>query len=162
MKSSIATICILGLVGMVVGVAVQGADTAPVTATVTVQNISVSVSDGTVAYGIIAAGASQDTATLGDTQTAKNEGNVTANLNIRGTDSAAWTLAETASGATNYRHAFSKDIFVTEDFLTLSNKTLALSVAPAGTQAFDLKITTPPSADNFTEQSVNVTVQATI
>ena len=163
MKFLITTICILGLVGMVVGVAVQGADTGTVAATVTVQSISVTVTDGTVAYGIIVAGASKDTVTPSDLQTATNNGNVTENLNIRGTNSAAWILAATASGATNYKHEFSKDRFATSGTaLTLVNQTLASSVAPAGTQTFDLKVTTPPSAANFTEQSVNVIVQATI
>lgn len=163
MKSLISTICILGLVGLVVGAAAQGVTEGNVSATVTVQNISVAVTDGTVAYGIIAAGASKDTVTPSDLQTATNNGNVTETLNISGTNSVVWTLAGTAAGATNYKHEFSKDRFVTAGTaLTLINQTLALGVAAGGSQTFDLKITTPPSASVFTEQSVNVIVQATI
>lgn len=163
MKSLIASVLILGLVGLGVGVVVQAADTASVAATVTVQNISVSVADGTVDYGIIAAGASKDTVTPSDLQTATNNGNVTETLNIRGTNSAAWILAATASGATNYKHEFSKDRFATAGTaLTLGNQTLASGVASLGSQTFDLKVTTPPSASDFTQQTVNVTVQATI
>lgn len=165
MKSLISTICILGLVGMVVGVAAQGATEGNVTATVTVQNISVAVTDGTVTYGTLTAGASQKTNALSpvDTQTATNNGNVTETLNIRGTNSAAWTLAAAASGATNYKHEFSKDGFVTAGTaLTLVNQTLASGVAAGGNQTFDLQITTPPSAADFSPQSVNVIVQATI
>lgn len=163
MKSLIASICILAVVGMVVGVAVQGADTASVAATVTVQSISVSISDGTVAYGVIAAGTSKDTVTPSDLQTATNNGNVTETLNIKGTNSAAWTLAAAAFGATDYKHEFSKDRFVTAGTaLTLANQTLASGVASGGSQTFDLKITTPPSAADYTAQSVNVTVLATI
>lgn len=162
MKGLLATLTILALAGMVVWVGVGAADEASVAATATVQNISVTVSDGTVAYGTIAAGDSQDTVTLTDTQTATNNGNITETLNIRGTDSTAWTLAASASGATNYKHEFSKDAFVTAGTaLTLVNQTLASGVLATNSQTFDLRITTPPAASDFTEQSVNVIVQAT-
>lgn len=162
-KEFLTVISLVALVGLVVGVTAQGADTASVGATVTVQNISVSVSDGVVSYGTLAAGASKDTVALIDTQTATNNGNVTETLNIRGTNSAAWLLAGTASGAANYKHEFSKDAFATAGTaLTLSNQNLASAVAAGGSQAFDLKITTPPAASDFTPQSVNVTVQATL
>lgn len=170
MKSLIASIMILGLVGMVVGITVQGANEASVAATVTVQNISVTVSDGTVAYGTMSAGASRSTAlndgdAIDDSQTATNDGNVTETLNIRGSDSAAWTLSATASGAANYAHKFCTatcDTAPTWTALNLVNQTLASGVAATGSQIFDLQITTPPSAANYTQQSVNVTVQATL
>jgi len=155
-------IFLLAFVGLVVGVTVQGASSADVAATVTVQNISVTVSDGIVAYGTLAAGGSKDTVTPSDLQTATNNGNITETINIRGTNSAAWTLAGTASGATNYKHEFSKDRFATAGTaLTTSNQELASGVASGGSQTFDLKVTTPPSASVFTEQSVNVVVVAT-
>lgn len=162
MKSLIASIMILGLVGFVVGVMVQAADESGVTATVTVQNISVSVSDGDVDYGTIAAGASKDTVTLSDSQTANNNGNVTETFNIRGQNTACvWTLAG-ASGDDQYVHEFSDDAFTTATALTTSNQTLASGVAAAGSQVFDLKITTPNPSSCFDQQSVNVTVQATL
>lgn len=164
MKPLIVSITILGLVGLVVGVAVQGADEASVAATVTVQNISVTVTDGTVAYGIIAAGASKDTLSPVDLQTATNNGNVTSTLNIRGTTSipGLWTLAATAAGATQYRHEFSTNGAFPGTPLTLSNQTLQAGVAAGGSKTFDLKITTPPLASDFTQQTVNVIVQATL
>lgn len=161
-RQLMATICILGLVGMIVGVAAKAVNEATVAATVTVQNISVTVTDGTVAYGVVVAGESKDTLTPADHQTATNNGNVTETLNIRGTNSAAWTLADTASGATNYKHEFSKTGSFPGTALTLINQTLASGVAKDGSQVFDLKITTPPSAADFTQQSVNVIVQATL
>lgn len=167
MKGLIASIAVLGLVGAVAAIGVGAVDTANVNATVTVQSVSVSVSDGAVAYGIIAAGASKDTTTSGtnDSQTATNNGNVTETLNIRGTDSGAWTLAGTASGATNYAHKFCTvncDAGPTWTALTTSNQTLSAGVISTGSQVFDLQVTTPPSAANYTEQSVNVVVQATL
>ena len=165
MKSLIASIMVLGLVGLVVAAAVQAVTEASVAATVTVQNISVSVADGTVAYGTIGAGTSKSTLELSpvDIQTATNNGNVTENLNIRGQNSspAGWTLAATA-GANQYVHEFSKNSGGLWTALTTINQTLATGVASSGTQTFDLKITTPSSATDYTAQSVNVTVQATI
>ncbi len=108
MKNLIASICILSVVGMAVGVAVQGANEAGVAATVTVQNISVSVSDGTVVYGTLPVNTAKSTLAgeLNDLQTATNNGNVTENFNIRGTDSGTWTLGATA-GSNVYVHKFS-------------------------------------------------------
>jgi hypothetical protein len=160
-KQLIASILILGLVGMVVGVVAQGAETASVAATVTVQNISVTVSDGTVAYGTLPVNTTKSTLVgeLNDLQTATNNGNVTENFNIKGQNSANWTLAASA-GADQYVHKFSKDSGVSWTALTTSYATLATGIAALGTQTFDLQITTPTSSTNYTQQSVDVTVQA--
>ncbi len=152
---------------MIVGVAVQGANEASVAATVTVQSISVSVSDGTVTYGTLVVDTSEDTTTSGvnDTQVATNDGNITENLNIRGDDSTTdWTLAATA-GNENYVNNFcitDCDSSPVWTALTTSNQTLVSSVASSGTQDFDLQITTPTVTTYFTEQSITVIVQATI
>ena len=162
-KQFIATLCILAVVGVGVGVGVEGAGEAGVGATVTVQNISVSVTDGTVEYGTLAVDTSKSTlaSELNDLQTATNNGNVTETLNIRGTDSSAWTLAGTAD-ANQYVHEFSKDSGSNWTALTISNQELATGVAESGTQDFDLQITTPTSSTDYTEQAVNVTVQVTM
>jgi len=164
MKSLIASIMILGVVGMVVGVAVLADTESTVTATVTVQSISVSVTDGIVAYGTLAAGASTSTLAgeLNDLQTATNNGNVTEDFNIRGQVSspAGWTLGASA-GNNVYVHEFSTNSFATSSPLTTSNQTLAIGITVASTQDFDLKITTPTATDNYEQQSVDVTVQVT-
>jgi len=175
MKSLISSIAILGLVGMLVAVAAQGADTAGVTATVTVQNISVSVSDGAIAYGTLAASTSEDTTSSGlnDSQTVTNEGNVTETFNIKGSNSTNWTLAATTGVTDEYVHKFCTagdgtgvpdpcDSGPVYTALTTTYQTLATSVAAAGTQLLDLQITTPSVSTNFDQQSVNVTVQATL
>ena len=140
------------------------ASTDSVTATVTAQNISVSVSDGSVAYGTLATSSTADTASgdLDDSQTATNDGNVTEDFNIQGQDSANWTLEATA-GADQYTHKFCTsdcDGTPTWNALTTSYQSLATSVSAAGTQIFDLQIGTPTSSTNYTEQTVSVTVQA--
>lgn len=167
MKSLIASITILGLAGMIVGVGVQGADEAGVAATVTVQNISVTVADGVVAYGTLGVNTSKDTTTSGvdDTQTATNNGNITENLNIRGDDSTtSWTLAG-AAGSEQYVNKFcitTCDSSPTWTALTTSNQTLASSVGTSGTQDFDLQIITPTVTTDFAEQTITVIVQATL
>lgn len=146
------------------GVAVLAATEASVSATVTVQNISVSVSDGTVTYGTLAVNTSADTTSggLNDSQTATNDGNVTENFNIKGQDTASWTL-QAAAGNNQYVHEFCTttcDTAPTWTALTTSYATLATGIGVSGTQVFDLRITTPTATADYTPQSVNVTVQA--
>jgi hypothetical protein len=137
---------------------VQGSET--VTATVTAQEVSLSVSDGTVAYGILALEASQDTTGdgLNDTQTVTNTGNVTADFTINGQNSSPWTLAGSI-GADQYMHQFSIDDGTAWTALTTSPQSLSSGVAPDGTTDLDLKITLPTSTSSYDEQSVDVTVQ---
>ena len=143
---------------------VYSADEASVTATVTVQNISVSVSDGTVTYGTLAVNTSAGT-NGSDTQSATNDGNVTADLNIRGQNTAAWTLAGTV-GANQYVHRFCTTSCASPPTsytaLTTSYQTLASGVTATNSQTFDLYITTPTSSSSYVAQSVDVTVQAVL
>lgn len=157
----------LGLAALSLGLLalpVTAADTASVTATVTVQNISVSVSDGSVAYGTLALNSSAGTNGT-DTQTATNDGNVTVDFNIRGYDTAAWTLAGT-NGANQYVHRFCTTSCASAPTnytaLTTSYQTLAASKATSATQTFDLHITTPTSTATYAQQSADVLVQAAL
>ena len=165
MKSLITTICILSLVGMVAGVAVQGANTAPVSATVTPKKISVSVSPSSVAYGTVAL--DTEVFPTGDPAiTATNDGNVTETLNIVGANATfganTWTLSGTANGADIYMHKFDTPAYADPyTALTTSYQTLAASVASSGTQDFKLKIKTPVSTLAYGEYSTTVTIQAT-
>ncbi len=147
---------------------VKAATTATVTATVTVQNIAVSVSDGSIGYETLGQNSTQNTLPAGvnDMQTATNDGNITSTINIKGQNSANWTLAGTA-GSDTYTHHFCND---TDDdcttpltnytALTTSYQTLKASVAESGTVDFQLQINTPNPSTVFTQQSVDVTVQA--
>lgn len=144
------------------------ATTANVTATVTVQNISVSVSDGSITYGTLAANTARSTLAgeANDMQTATNDGNYAEDFNIQGTNSASWTLAGTA-GADQYVHKFCNETTgdcsappTSYTALTTSYQTLASNIAAAGTTDFHLQITTPNPSTVFTQQSVNITVQA--
>jgi hypothetical protein len=167
MKNKIVILFLLIFASILVGVSSRSADTGSVTATVTAQNISISVSDGSVSYGTLAINTTEDTTSGGvnDSQTATNEGNVTENFNIMGSDTGSWTLAAT-QGSDEYFHKFCNngtcDSSANWTALTTSYQTLATGVASSGTQEFDLQIGVPSSTAVFTEQNADVTVQAVI
>lgn len=173
MKSFISVVSVVVITGMLVGVLSYAADTASVTATVTARNISVAVSDGSVAYGNIALSGTASTTSdgLDDTQTATNDGNVSEDFNIIGIDTVggtAWTL-ESAIGTNQYTHAFCNTdscdatptwtLIQEASYTTLSSSTVATST---GTQLFDLRIVVPSASTDYTEKNVDVTVQAVI
>lgn len=134
--------------------------------------LSVSVSDGSVSYGLLAAGAAKSTLSgdLNDMQTATNDGDVTANINVKGQDASGggctWALAS-SSGADQYVHQFCNDTDndcssppTNYTALTTSYQTLKSSVSVSGTVDFQLRLTTPSSSSCYNAQSVDVTVQA--
>ena len=144
---------------------VKANSTAVVTAPVTIQNVSVSVSDGSVSYGTLGTSSSKDTTSSGlnDSQTATNNGNVSQDLNIRGENTTDWTLSTTV-GADQYKHDFcvtTCDTSPTWTALTTNSQTLSSGVAASGTQVFDLRLNTPSSSTSFDQQSANVTILAT-
>ena len=156
---------IAGLFSLITSPAVYAATTAVVAATVTAQNVSITLTtDGAVAYGTQTVSATADTTSNGvnDTETVQNNGNVAEDFDISGAASAAWTLAATA-GANQYAHKFcitTCDSSPTWTALTGSNQALATSVAASGTQAFDLQLLMPTSTASYAEQTLNVTVTA--
>ena len=91
LKSSIATIAILALIGMGVGMSVGAAD---IIATVTPQNISVSLSATSVDYGVknLSISDGSRTTALSDTFTVTNNGNVVEDFTITGDNSTILTL----------------------------------------------------------------------
>lgn len=160
-------VLLYGVILIFSGLQSFAAGTGTVAATVTTQNISVAVSDGTVSYGVLGTNESKSTIAtdLNDLQTATNDGNINEDFNIRGTNSANWTLAA-AAGADQYVHRFCTATCTSPPTnftaLTTSYQTLANSRTPTGTQTFDLQIVTPTSSTVYTQQSVDVTVQAVI
>lgn len=164
---SVAIVCFIGM--MVFGLT-QAQTTDEVNATVTVQNIAVSVSDGSITYGIL--GQNSTTTTLlggvDDMQTATNDGNVTSTINIRGTNSTNWTLAGTAD-TDIYTHHFCNETdndcstpLASYTALTTDYATLKSGVSVSSTVDFHLHINTPNLSTVFTQQNVNVWVQASI
>jgi len=164
-KKFVIPISVLGLVGMLVAYQVIfAADTATVAATVTVQNISLSVADGTVAYGALASNTTKSTCTteLNDLQIITNDGNVAETFNIEGQDSIDWTLAATV-GSDQYVEKFATSTcstFSGGTALTTSYVTAATNVAASATSTLNLQINTPNPSTVYTQQSVDVTITA--
>lgn len=162
---------LLVIIGLVIGVVViQAADEASVDIKVTVQNFQLSVADGNVSYGALAVNTTRGTIASeeNEMQIVTNNGSA-AKVNIKGSVSspAGWTLAATAA-ANVYVHKFCNDTdsdcetpFTSYTALTTNYATLKASVANSGTVDFQLRITTPTSVSDYTEQDVDVTVQAT-
>lgn len=136
-------------------------------ATVTAQNVSITVTNGNVAYGILTLNTSRSTTggtnLVGTVPSIQNTGNVDISLGVIGTNSASWTLAGT-NGSDTYVHTFCASSCTNPPTnytpLTLSAQTLVGSLPPTESQTLDLRITTPTSTAAFTQQTVNVTVQA--
>lgn len=173
------TICVLVLAAIpVLGAGTAFASsTGTVAATVTPQNISVSVTDGAVAYGTLSLSSSKDTTSGGvnDSQTATNDGNVAEDFNItssNATGGTAWTLAATI-GSDQYKHSFCTagsgspdpcDAGPSWTAITTAGgyQALGSNIASSGTKKFDLKIDTPSSVSDYVQKSITVTVQAVI
>ena len=163
MKKIISSISIVSLTAMLIGTVALAADTGQVTATVTASVVAVTVSDGAVAYGVVATTANTTSGGVNDTQTITNTGTVTEDFEVKGNNSASWTLAGSAGNAT-YAHKTciaTCDSTPTWTAMTVSYTDLATSKAPSGTTEMDVQITVPTSNAGVTQQSVPVDILAT-
>ncbi len=138
------------------------ASSAVVSATVTVQNISMTVASSTIAWGTLPAGTASST-NPAFTNTLTNSGNVAENFLVKGQNSANWTLAATA-GSDAYEEATCATSCTTAPTgytaLTTTNATLASNVASLATSPLDLYIKVPTTSTVFTQQSVDITLTA--
>lgn len=154
---------LLALTLLILACPALAADNATVNATVTLQNVSVSVADGTINYGILSLNSSTGTVALSDTQTVTNAGNVPVDILIKGQNSANWSIAGSA-GNNAYVHRFcvsSCGAPVTNyTALTTNNQTLSSSVSASSTVSLDLHLTTPTASTNFAQQDVDVIITA--
>lgn len=173
MKSLLTTVCILAIIGMIVGVMVKAVDEKSVTATVTVSQISISITPGTVSYGTLALSGIKDTTSGGtnESQTVTNNGNMNVDLDIKGTTATpqcTWTLAAT-QGDGQYFHKYCNtgsgspdpcDATPTWNALTTTYVQFDTAVIPTGTSLFDLQVGVPSSTSCVDAENVNVWVQA--
>ncbi len=166
-KIVLALVAVLALVGAMIPAAVFAADEATVSCTVTATLVSVTVTDGDVAYGTLGLGTKKSTlvAELDDTQTATNDGTVAEDFNIKSSNATrgggtTWKLVTTSPGNNEFNHEFSKTSSFPGTAMTTGYTSLATNVAPGGSQTFDLQITMPSSTDDYLEHSFTVTVQA--
>ena len=159
-------ILILALFGALAATATFAAT---VTATVTVQNVAVSVNQASFDYGTVSLDTASSTVALfaGAGIVATNDGNVAADFDINGANTADYTLNSANTTQDNYIHRFCNDTAAdcttpptNYTALTTSPAALSTSVAAAGTTAFQLQITTPLTVSTYAQQSAVVTITA--
>lgn len=149
--------------GLVSYTPVLAASTATVTATVTVQNVSVTVSSGTVDWGTLPVNTASST-NAAYTQVVTNAGNVAEDLTVKGQNSANWTLDTANTTQDHYVQSFCTATCgsapTNYTALTTTNQTLVSNLAASGTANVDLYILTPQTVSGYTQQSVDITVTA--
>lgn len=166
-KRILALVAVLALIGVLLPAAVFAADTGTVSCTVSAVLVSVTVTDGSIAYGTLGLGANITTIALADTQTATNNGTVAEDFNIKssnatrigGTD---WTLVTTSPGSNQFKHEFSINSGSNWTAMTNSYASLKTNVASNSSQTFDLRITMPGSTSDYLQHTITVTVQAVL
>jgi len=166
MKRVLSSCVMLALVlALAIPGVVLAADTGEVACTASGKLISVAVTDGAVAYGVLDVGGTQDTVTLTDTQTATNDGTVTEDFNIKSSNAIGttqdWVLA-TEQGSAECTHEFSLDSGSTWELLATGvYETLSTEIASAGTEDFDLQFGMPSEGvTDYGAHTLTVTVQA--
>lgn len=167
-RKIISLTLMLSLISLVSGI-VLAADIGEVSCTVTGKLISLTVSDGAIAYGVVAISTTQDTTASGvvDTQTANNNGTISENFKIKSTDATRdggidWTLDDTAS-PDKYTHKASLDAGSTWDIAMTEAGiyvTLSTDIAVDADETFDLEIGMPTSITDYLEHSITITVMA--
>ena len=154
--------------------AVQAANPATITVTVTIQNLSVSAT-GPVAFGTVSA---SSVTVSGAASTVTNDGNATETFSLDLTDPAGWTAVQAAPGAETYAlhaefnsvaPAAGSFVYATHALSTTSTASsgtqfagdeTGLSVPAAGTRSLWFKFEAPTSTTVTTQQSITVTLTA--
>lgn len=157
-KQFIASLCVLAMVGMAVGVGAQGADT--VECSVTPMEISVSVSPTLTDYGIM--GINNDNIAV-EIFTVTNTGNEVEDITITGSDTTDWGLAGSPGNETFTHKFFLGDTWNDTGSIALStiSGTFVDDLASTNTQKFRLKIYTPTATVATGVQSTSITLTAT-
>ena len=131
-----------------------------VTALAPAGTVSITVDDGTVAYGTLVAGATNDTFAIPNRQVVENNGGVSILINIKGGTTDSWDLTTTA-GTDEFVHRFtSDDAGNVWEVLTDSYTAFATAVAVGATHALDLEIQVPTITTETGLQTADVTIQA--
>lgn len=143
---------------------VSAAETDTIAATVTATSLSVSVSDGSIAFGSVALNTATTTAGNSETQTVQNDGS-SAVLNVKSsnaTGGTTWTLG-TSPGS----DVFKLEVSTTtgSSYMTLqavdTYLTASSTFASLQSQDLDFRFTTPTASTDFVEKTLTITVQVT-
>lgn len=155
----------LAIGGFVMHLGVWAATEATVNATVTAQQIAVSVDPATISYGTLDIGSTASTA-IGDgdsvdsTQHVSNDGNVPEDFDLKGTTSAAWAL-DSSPGDDTYTHDYCDtdcDSSPTWYALGTGYTSAATSVGSGNTWPVDFRIQMPTGTTASETQDVDVFV----
>jgi len=166
MKQTLLLLTVIAFVlsGVVI---VSAADTQTIAATVTFQQISLTASDGTVAYGVVAASGTSDTVALSDSQTITNTGNVAEDFDIKGMATTTggtcthWSILPSGLPAANeYGHSWSINAGTAWTRFSDTYSEFDSNKDALATSTLDLRITMPSASDCLAAQNVDVTVQA--
>ncbi len=160
MKKLLVALGLAVLLGAALWLPSAAAPESPITASVTVQNISVTVSPTSINYGTLAFETTKRSDALATpvTFTATNNGNVNEDLKVRGADATVtggpWTISATAPtcpAQTNiYRHSAIGKTGIADDpeiFMTTANSAsnLVSVLAATGTKQLNSKLYMPCS-----------------
>lgn len=158
----------------------NAAETADITVTVTIQNLSLNLSSNTWALGTLAAGSTTQMTEANDI-TVTNDGNVSEDFTLRLTNPAAWTAGAAAAADTYVlsgvfcaaADAPGGTDFTADDIVTTSTQTATagvfgyaggsddgVSVSASGSVDLWLEFAAPTSSTDFTEQMITMTVGA--
>jgi len=152
-KSVIFLVLTLGLLG-----SLYAADTAQISVTVTLENISVSVAPLSWAMGMVAA----ESVTESGTFTVENIGNIAENIAIVCGDSVAWTV-ESSAGLNQFKMAAQGGELGTSGYTSIdTSQTLKTNLGATGkVEDLKLQFTAPQAGSEATEQTIAVTITAT-
>jgi hypothetical protein len=173
-------LCTLALIAAVPATSAYAAETADISVTVTIQNLSLALSSNTWAIGTVTAG-SITQMTEAEDITVTNDGNVNEDFTLMLTNPAAWTAGATA-GADAYvlsgimcgaADAPAGGDFGGDDVMTTTTQTATaaifgyaggsadgVGVTPGSSVDLWIEFSAPTSSTNFTEQTITVTVGA--
>ncbi len=159
MLKELTLILFLGLVGVVMHLGVKAAEDT-VTATVTAEQVSLSVDPGTISYGTLSVGTTENTVGLGQSQAVINTSNVDIDLELKGQTSAEWGLSDTAAEDVYVHEYCYEDCSGTATWYALgTGYTAAISTVAAGTTTpFDFQIHMPSATTASETQNVDVTI----
>jgi hypothetical protein len=123
--------------------------------------ISITVGDGSIAFGAVPFGTSKSTIDITDTQAVTNNGNVNINISVKGYDSSCpWTLSDT-TGTEQYKYEYSTNSGGNWTSISKSYTTMLTGLAASNSQNFDLRVWAPTSTTCLTEQTTSLTLLAT-
>lgn len=136
----------------------HAADTANISVTVTLENISVSVSSNSWAIGMVAA----ESVTESGTYTVTNNGNIAEDINIQCGSSGDWTVAASI-GIDQFNMAAQGGDLGTSGYTSIhTSQTLKSNLATSLTvDDLKLQFTAPQAGSVSTEQTIPVTLTAT-